>query len=63
MKARTFPVLDQCIETGIRLGWNRAHKHTDTPTPENVQQAISAAIWNELYEWFEFDTPHEHIQD
>jgi hypothetical protein len=54
MKPKTIPVLDQCIENGIKLGWQRAHKHTETPTPANIYTQIYQAIWSELDEWFDF---------
>jgi hypothetical protein len=31
MKPDAYKLLMQCIETGIELGWRRAHKHNDTP--------------------------------
>ena len=29
MKAKEYEVLAMCVESGVKLGWNRAHKHTD----------------------------------
>lgn len=55
MKPKFLKVLEQCIETGIELGWNRAHKHTDTPTKEQIKTAMGNAITDELYEWFDFE--------
>lgn len=54
MTPKTLPVLEQCIETGISLGWSRAHKHTDTPTEQTVKEHIANAIWQELHDRFEF---------
>jgi hypothetical protein len=54
MKPKILPLLDVCIETGIQLGWQRAHKHTDNPTPDHVYTQIYQAIWSELDEWFDF---------
>jgi hypothetical protein len=34
MKAKEYNLITQCVETGVMLGWNRAHKHTDTPDPD-----------------------------
>lgn len=53
-------VLEMCIDTGIKLGYERAHKHTDTPTKQQMVDAISAAIWNEIYEWF--DNVHKEVE-
>ena len=48
-----------CIENGIKLGYNRAHKHTETPTREQIEIQIYDAIMHEIYEWFEFPDDHE----
>lgn len=63
MKPRLIPVLEQCIENGIDLGWNRAHKHDDAPQFEHIKTCIEGAIWNELYERFQFDQPSEQPED
>ena len=54
MKANTHKILEHCIDAGIELGWNRAHKHTDNPSPELLKSKIEQAIWDELYEWATF---------
>ena len=59
MKAKEYQVLDMAVESGVRGGWHRAHKHTDKPTPEAIQEAIVQAVLNDICEWFEFDTPAE----
>lgn len=59
MKPKILPVLEMCIDNGVSLGYQRAHKHTDTPTDEMVKQAIFDAVMFELYEWFEFDGEKE----
>jgi DNA polymerase III alpha subunit (gram-positive type) len=63
MKPRMMPVLEQCIENGVRLGWNRAHKNHDAPLPEYIQDCIEQSIWSELHEWFQFEQPSEQSQD
>ena len=55
MKARDGLVLERCVETGIRLGLNRARKHQEAPTEVELVQAILRAIMEEVEEWFEFD--------
>lgn len=54
MTPKTLPLLEQCIETGIALGWSRAHKHTDTPTEQSIKQQMMDAIMLELHTWFDF---------
>lgn len=55
MKPKFIPVLEMCIDSGIRLGYSRAHKHTDEPDEELIKEKIQEAIWNEIYEWFDFE--------
>jgi hypothetical protein len=55
MKAKEYNLIVQCVENGVRTGWNRAHKHTDTPDDEAIQQAIEDAVMNEICEWFDFE--------
>lgn len=52
LKPKTDRILDQCLETGIELGWNRAHKHTETPDPDTIKAKIYDAIWEEINEYF-----------
>jgi len=65
MKPRLIPLLEQCIETGIHRGWDRAWKHDDNPSAAIVSERIREAIWIELHEWFDFDgaKPHSLFDD
>ena len=53
MKVKLQRVLEDCLERGITYGYNRAFKHTDTPSEEVVKDQIMQAILNELYEYFD----------
>jgi hypothetical protein len=55
MKAKEYNLITQCVETGVMLGWNRAHKHDATPDPEAIRDAIELAVLNEICEWFDFE--------
>jgi hypothetical protein len=55
MKAKEYNLIAQCVEDGVMLGWNRAHKHTEDPDPEAIRDAIEQAILSEICEWFDFD--------
>jgi hypothetical protein len=55
MKAKEYNLVTQCVETGVMLGWNRAHKHDATPDPEAIRDAIELAVLNEICEWFDFE--------
>jgi hypothetical protein len=54
MKPNLGKVLEACIESGIEQGWRIAHKNDDAPTEYDIKDAISEAIWYELYSWFDF---------
>jgi|SanBayMetagenome_1026888.scaffolds.fasta_scaffold30160_2 hypothetical protein len=55
MKVDEYKVLVMCIENGVQVGWNRAHKHSDTPEPHYVQSCIDEAVLHEIFEYFNFD--------
>lgn len=55
MKPKLINVLELCIENGLKLGYNRAFKHDDNPSEENIQSKQFQAIMEEIYEWFDFE--------
>jgi hypothetical protein len=55
MKANEYNLITQCVETGVMLGWKRAHKYAITPDPEAIRDAIEQAVLNEICEWFDFE--------
>ena len=60
MKANTYAIIARAIEEGLEYGWSRAHKHTETPTPEAVREAQHDAIMNSVSEMFYFPQPTEY---
>lgn len=52
LKARTRSLLGELIYSGITLGYNRAHKHTDHPSEDLLRDKISDAIWELIDESF-----------
>jgi len=61
VKAKTRQILEECIETGVEFGYNRAHKYGDTPKPQQIFEEIENAIWLEIDARFDFEL--EHIRD
>jgi hypothetical protein len=57
MKANTYKILTDAVERGIQYGWNRAHKHTDTPDDREIRQQIETSVMSEICEYFTFDEP------
>lgn len=59
MRAKTRVLIEQCIEDGIRLGYQRAYKHTDKPAIEDVWAMQEREVMMQIDEWFEFDEGRE----
>ena len=54
MRAKEYRLMEECIERGVSAGWYRAHKHTDTPSPESIREEIFSAVLLVVGEWFVF---------
>ena len=54
MKAKIYPLLERCIEDGLRRGYRRAHKYVEKPTEEAIFEEIERCIMGEICEWFDF---------
>ena len=61
MKPKFRRVLETALEEGVRLGYNRAHKHVENPHEDAVVDLVVEGAMNSLYEWFEF--PEEKYQE
>jgi hypothetical protein len=55
MKPKFFQVLEMCIDSGITRGYNRAFKHNDNPSEQEIIDNISKAIVEDIFEWFDID--------
>ena len=49
-------VLEQIFEEGIGFGLNRAFKHTDQPTREDLETNLVIEIWNAWDRWMVDET-------
>lgn len=58
MRPKTLPLLEQCIEVGVKRGWHRAHKHNDSPDEDTIINEIEHCVMSEIYEWFDFEDMH-----
>ena len=54
-KIRLYEVLQRAVDDGIAYGWNRAHKHTDTPAEHLIRGEIYNAVMNSLCDVIDFD--------
>lgn len=50
LKLNEYHIISRAVEEGIRIGWNRAHKHTDTPSSGPIQDSIENEVMNALGE-------------
>ena len=55
LKPNVYTILQECIEIGINSGFNKAHKHTDTPNEEHIKEQILHYIMLEISKKFKFD--------
>jgi hypothetical protein len=57
MTVDAYAVLVDCVERGVVLGWNHAHKHVSDPSPDAIQQHIVDDVLSAISEYFNFDLP------
>ena len=55
IKFKIYPLIERIVEEGIEGGYNRAHKHTDTPNEATIKQCIEQYIMQGFDEYFAFD--------
>lgn len=60
MKVNVRQLLETCVERGVRDGYQRAHKHTESPSPDALQTCIEDAIWLEIDTYFNFDDTNRY---
>jgi len=59
MHANYYAIITDAIEVGLKLGWNRAHKHTETPELDDILEAQENAIIARLSEFVTWNDEHE----
>lgn len=63
MRVKTYMILQRALEEGYHLGWQRAHKYMDTPTPIQLEESILQEITNSIDEVFHFDNDELGINE
>ena len=53
LKPKTYTILVEAVENGVRYGINRSFKHTDNPSKDHIIQEVETAVINEILEWFD----------
>lgn len=54
LSVNVYEVLSRAVEEGLRMGWNRAHKHDDNPNQESIIEHQHMEIMNAACEVFNF---------
>lgn len=54
IKFKVYDLLHDAIEKGINYGYQRAYKHTDTPSEEEFKNKILNSVMAELEEIIDF---------
>lgn len=54
MQPREYRLFTECLENGLRRGYRRAFKHTDTPTEEQLLESLHTNVLGEVHEFFAF---------
>ncbi len=55
VKLNAYKIIDDAIERAILCGIQRAHKHVEHPSEDDLAQEIHRYIMNELSEILKFD--------
>lgn len=55
VRVRVYEVVCRAVEEGIRLGITRAHKHTDEPSRDAIQENIEREVMTSLCEVLAFE--------
>ena len=50
-----YGLIADAVDSGLESGWNRAHKHTDTPEKQAIWEEQSRYIMNSICEYIRFD--------
>jgi hypothetical protein len=57
---KTYPLLAKAIDEGVKYGYRRAHKHTETPSEFEIRSAVEDAVMYHIAEAFDFIDQKNH---
>lgn len=63
MRVKSYRVLQRALEEGFEWGWQRAHKHTDTPTKAVIEENIIREIENAIADVFHFSNDELGVEE
>ena len=47
--------MEMAVSSGVEYGYNRAHKHNDSPSEGEIKEAIIKAVMDDICDWFVFE--------
>jgi hypothetical protein len=59
MTPNHYAIITECVDIGTRRGVQRAFKHTDDPSLDQIEQAVHDAVMLEICEKYYFTAPKE----
>lgn len=54
MKANYWKIVEIAVDQGVGCGLNRAFKHTDEPTRDQIHIEVEREVMNAMCEYFDF---------
>ena len=54
-RANLYTIISRAVEEGARIGYRRAHKHTDAPGEDVVLEHVERAVMESLAEVIAFE--------
>jgi hypothetical protein len=62
MVAKEYNVMQMAVSAGVEYGYNRAHKHTDSPSEDQIKEFIIKAVMDDICEWFVFEEVYKEYK-
>lgn len=56
-RVRLYAVVERAVAEGVTYGWRRAHKHTDAPSADTIQEEIGRAVMGAIDEVIDWGDP------
>lgn len=60
MKPNYYKIIQECVERGIDSGYQRAFKHSDTPSEEVIKEEIERYVMLNICDYFDFNNSTEN---